>query len=101
AAQAVTINANAIVSRRWGAEAHFGRLAPIVDAVGQCWKIHPDDARQVFGAHPADELRVSLVRHPPPEAPRSPPHRFPVYSPLFPFMTMHCKCRWHKRLNGA
>ncbi|MDP3937599.1 MAG: hypothetical protein Q8R92_05625 [Deltaproteobacteria bacterium] len=100
AAQAITINANGRVSRHWGAEAYFGRLAPLVDAIGQCWKIHSDDAKAVFADRPAGELGTAIVRAVTDEATRHPNSRFALFKPLFPFLVMNCKYRWHKHLNG-
>jgi hypothetical protein len=100
-AQAITINANGLVPLRWGAEAHFARLAPIVDAVGQCWKVHPDDARQVFAEHPADDIGGSILRHVAEEAARHPDSRFALVKPFFPLLVMNCGCRWHRHLAGS
>jgi hypothetical protein len=98
AAQAITINANGRVPIHWGAEAYFGRLAPLVDAVGQCWKVHPDDARSIFSAWPAADLDRAILRAVTEEAARHPGSRFALFKPLFPFLVMNCKRRWQRRL---
>jgi hypothetical protein len=100
AAQVITINACARVSTHWGAEAHFARLAPLVDAVGQCWKVHPDDAREIFSARPASELGPAIVRIVGEEAARQPGGRFALFKPLFPGLVHNCAARWDKRLHG-
>lgn len=101
AAQAITINAKGRVSMHWGAEAHFARLAPLVDAVGQCWKVHPEDARQVFAEHPAVDTAGAILKHVAAEAARHPDSRFALIKPLFPVLVMNCECRWHRHLNGT
>jgi len=98
AAQAITINANGRVSTRWGAEAHFARLAPLVDAVGQCWKVEPDDARAIFSAWPEQDLDRVILSAVAEEAARHPGSRFALFRPLFPFLVMNCHSRWHRRL---
>ena len=100
AAQAITINANGLVALHWGAEAHFARLAPIVDAVGQCWKVHADDAKQVFAEHPAGDIGGAILRHVATEAARHPNSRFALVKPFFPLLVMNCECRWHRHLSG-
>lgn len=97
-AQVITINANGRVPRRWGAEAHFARLAPLVDAVGQCWKIHPADAQAIFREHPAGDLKTAILRAVADEARRHPGSRFALFKPLFPFLVMNCRHRWHRHL---
>jgi hypothetical protein len=99
AAQAITINANGRVPRKWGAEAFYTRLAPLVDAVGQCWKIHPEDARAVFSQHPAGDVGKAILSAVAGEARRHPGSRFALFRPLFPFLVMNCQHRWHKRLS--
>jgi hypothetical protein len=98
AAQAITINANGRVSTRWGAEAYFARLAPLVDAMGQCWKVDPDDARIIFAAWPERDLDRVILRAVAEEAARHPGSRFALFRPLFPFLVNNCHRRWHRRL---
>jgi hypothetical protein len=98
AAQAITINANGRVSTHWGAEAYYARLAPLVDAVGQCWKVHPDDARRVFAVRPAAGLDRAILRGVADEAARHPGSRFALFKPLFGFLVMNCQSRWRRRL---
>jgi len=100
AAQAITLNANPRVARHWGAEAYFARLAPLVDAVGQCWKVSADDAREIFARHPANHLAPAIMSAVTEEAARHPHSRFALVKPIFPFLLMNCECRWHRRLNG-
>jgi hypothetical protein len=97
-AQVITLNANGRVSPRWGAEAYFARLAPLVDAVGQCWKVDPGDARMIFSAWPAGDLDRAILRAVADEAARHPGSRFALFRPLFPFLVMNCRSRWRKRL---
>jgi hypothetical protein len=99
AAQAVTLNANGLVGRRWGAEAYYGRLAPLVDAVGQPWKIHGQDAGRVFAEHPAQGLTPAILKVVREEAARAPGSRFALWKPLFPFLMMNCEARWHRHLS--
>ena len=98
AAQAITINANGRVSTHWGAEAYFARLAPLVDAMGQCWKVSPDDARTIFSAWPEHDLDQVILRAVADEAARHPGSRFALFRPLFPFLVMNCHRRWERRL---
>jgi len=98
AAQAITINANGRVSTRWGAEAYFARLAPLVDAMGQGWKVDSDDARMIFAAWPERDLDRVILRAVADEAARHPGSRFALFRPLFPFLVMNCHRRWHRRL---
>jgi hypothetical protein len=99
AAQAVTLNANGRVSRQWGAEAYYGRLAPLVDAVGQAWKIDRQDASQVFAKYPANGLTPAIMKVVREEASRAPSSRFALWRPLFPFLMMNCEARWHRHLH--
>jgi hypothetical protein len=99
AAQTIMINANGRVSKRWGAEADSARRAPLVDAVGQCWKVHSDDARSIFSAWPASDLDRVIVRAVADEAARHPGSRFALFKPLFPFLVMNCRSRWQRRLS--
>jgi HD domain len=101
ATQAITINANGRVSTRWGAEAHFARLAPLVDAVGQCWKVHPDDARRIFAQWPAGQIDRVILAAVNEEAARNPGGRFALFRPLFGFLVMNCESRWRRRLSMA
>jgi len=96
--QVVTINANGAVPRRWGPEAYFGRLAPIVDAGGQVWKVHPSDARRIFGAHPLGTLSTAIVSAVRAEVKRQPGGRFGVFAPMFPLLLAMCHRRWARRL---
>jgi hypothetical protein len=96
--QVVTINANGAVPRRWGAEAYFGRLAPIVDAGGQVWKIHPDDARRIFAAHPLGALDRAIMDAVRAEVKRQPRGRFSVFAPMFPILLAMCRRRWPRQL---
>jgi hypothetical protein len=97
-AQVITLNANGRVSPRWGAEAYFARLAPLVDAVGQCWKVDPGDARMIFSAWPAGDLDRAILRAVADEAARHPGGRFALFRPLFGVLVMNCQRRWRKRL---
>jgi HD domain len=97
-AQVITINANGRVPRRWGPEAYFARLAPLVDAVGQCWKVDPDDARTIFSAWPERTLDEVILRAVADEAARHPGSRFALFRPLFPVLVMNCHRRWQQRL---
>ncbi|MBV8466693.1 MAG: HD domain-containing protein [Burkholderiales bacterium] len=101
AAQAITINPRPRVPRHWGAEAYFGRLAPLVDVVGQCWKLDAGDAREVFARHPADGIVPAILGAVATEAKRHPHSRFALLKPIFPFLLMNCECRWHRRLGTA
>jgi hypothetical protein len=96
--QVVTINANGAVPRRWGPEAYFGRLAPIVDAGGQVWKIHPDDARRIFAAHPLGALDKAIMGAVGAEVRRQPKGRFSVFAPMFPILLAMCHRRWPLQL---
>jgi HD domain len=96
--QVVTINANGAVPRRWGPEAYFGRLAPIVDAAGQVWKVHPDDARRIFTAHPLGALDRAIMGAVRAEVRRQPSGRFSVFAPMFPMLLAMCQRRWARRL---
>jgi len=98
ATQAITINAAARVPRHWGAEAYFARIAPLVDAVGQVWKVHASDAREIFAQHPADGVVPAILEAVALEAERHPDSRFALLKPVFPLLTMNCECRWHRRL---
>ncbi len=100
AAQAISLNANGRVTSHWGAEAYFGRLAPLVDVVGQCWKIHPKDAQRLFARYPARDLPRSILGYVAAEVGRHPRSRFTLYAPFFPFLVMNCECRWHRRIAG-
>ncbi len=97
-AQVITLNANGAVASKWGPEAYFGRLAPIVDVVGQVWRINPDDAREIFDGHPLGTLGAEIVDLVGAEAKRHPGSRFALFRPLFPFLVRHCEKRWEKRL---
>jgi hypothetical protein len=101
AAQVITINANGRVPIRWGPEAHFARLAPLVDAVGQCWKVHPDDARAIFATWPAGDLDRVILGAVADEAARHPGSRFALFKPLFPFLVRNFHQRWERRLASA
>ncbi len=96
--QVVTINANGAVPRRWGPEAYFGRLAPLVDAVGQVWKVHPSDARRTFAAHPLGSLDTAILGAVRAEVKRQPGGRFGVFAPMFPLLVATCRRRWARRL---
>jgi len=96
--QVVTINANGAVPRRWGPEAYFGRLAPIVDAAGQVWKVHPDDARRIFASHPLGALDRAIMSAVSAEVRRQPRGRFGVFAPMFPLLVAMCRRRWKRRL---
>lgn len=98
-AQVITLNANPRVDRHWGAEAHFARLAPIVDAAGQCWKVNAHDAWDVFAQYPAGDLAQALKQSVAVEVERHPDSRFSLFKPMMPLLTMHCTCRWHRRLS--
>lgn len=98
AAQAITINANGRVSTRWGAEAYFARLAPLVDAMGQCWKVNPDDARTIFSAWPESDLDRVILQAVADEASFHPGSRFALFKPLFSVLVMNCHRRWQRRL---
>jgi hypothetical protein len=100
-AQAITINPAPFVRRRWGAEAYFARLAPIVDLVGQPWKIHAEDAREVFLRHPAPGAVPAILDAVRAEAQRHPDSRFALCKPIFPILMTNCECRWHRRLGFA
>jgi hypothetical protein len=60
--------------------------------------VHPADARSIFEAHPAADLAPAILRAVAEEARRHPGSRFALFRPLFPFLVMNCRCRWHKRL---
>jgi len=96
--QVVTINANGAVPRRWGPEAYFGRLAPIVDAGGQVWKVHANDARRIFAAHPLGALDQAIMGAVRAEANRQPGGRFSIFAPMFPMLLAMCRRRWTRRL---
>ena len=96
--QVVTINANGAVPRRWGPEAYFGRLAPIVDAAGQVWKVHSDDARRIFALHPLGALDMAIMSAVRAEVRRQPGGRFGVFAPIFPLLVAMCRRRWKRRL---
>jgi hypothetical protein len=82
-----------------GCRSPFARLAPLVDAVGQCWKLHPDDARSIFSAWPASDLDRMIVRAVADDAARHPGSCFALFTPLFPYLVMNCRSRWQRRLS--
>src|SRR5262249_25104670 len=96
--QVVTMNANGAVPRRWGPEAYFGRLAPIVDAGGQVWKVHASDARRIFEAHPLGTLATPIMTAVRAEVKRQPGGRLGVFARMFPLLLVMRHRRWgHRR----
>jgi len=93
----ITLNANARVPlAKWGPEAHFARLAPVMDGLGQVWKLHPENAAEIFSLYPLDGLQELVPRLVIEEAERQPGGRFSLYRPFFGPMVRARAGRWRR-----
>ncbi len=99
AAQIITLHPNTHVSaKKWGAEAHYGRLAPVCDGFGEAWRLPRDLAAEIFTRYPQDEAQAvemldAVVRE---EAKRQPGGRFSLLRPIFPPLVRLGCGRWNR-----
>ncbi len=97
--QIITLHPNTHVSaKRWGAEAHYGRLAPVCDGFGEAWRLPRNIAAEIFARHPQDaaqavEMLDTAVSG---EAGRQPGGRFSLLQPIFPPLVRFGCRRWSR-----